>query len=191
MVDWPSAAAASRAWSTDNGWAPGVSRHDAHWLLPGRAPPARAWSRPARSSDDFPLPDGPPTTKAARPWSRATSWSTSSARPKKRDASAGWNAASPLYGQVAPASTGTAADAPAVAAAVAAVAGWTVAGPTTSSTAAPQSAIEGNRCSGRTARPRASTGRHASGSPSTATGSSSGVGGGWPVTTRHTTAVAA
>ena len=32
--------------------------------LPGSAPASIAGSRPARSSDDFPLPDGPPMTSA-------------------------------------------------------------------------------------------------------------------------------
>ena len=61
-------------------------------------PSARRGSTPARTSDDFPLPE-PPTTATTCPGaSRPTSSSTSSSRPKKRSWSPGWNAARPGYG---------------------------------------------------------------------------------------------
>ena len=58
-----------------------------------------AGSRPARSSDDLPLPDGPTIASSGASASRATSSSTSRSRPKKNSASSASNGASPLNGQ--------------------------------------------------------------------------------------------
>ena len=69
-----------------------------HSSLPGSTPPASAGSRPARTTDDLPLPDGPTTPSSGAPTSRATSSATSRSRPKKYGASATSNEARPLNG---------------------------------------------------------------------------------------------
>ena len=69
-------------------------------LLPGSTPRASAGSRPACTTDDFPLPDGPMTPSIGAPTSRATSCATSCSRPKKYGASATSNEASPLNGHI-------------------------------------------------------------------------------------------
>ena len=69
---------------------------------PGSAPARRRGTRPARTTDDLPDPDGPRTTRhrhgGGSPASRSSIRSTRRSRPKKSSASASWNARSPLYG---------------------------------------------------------------------------------------------
>ncbi|RST16332.1 hypothetical protein EF904_01780 [Streptomyces sp. WAC05950] len=72
---------------------------------------------PARSSEDFPDPDGPKTVRKRWPRTFARSSPVSCSRPKKRSASSGWNADRPAYGAVCrPAAAGSSACAVAVAA---------------------------------------------------------------------------
>ena len=73
--------------------------------LPGSTPPASAGSRPAWTTEDLPLPDGPMTPSSGAPTSRATSSATSCSRPKKYGASATSNEASPLNGHTTGASS--------------------------------------------------------------------------------------
>ncbi|WRZ61575.1 hypothetical protein OG534_37005 [Streptomyces sp. NBC_01294] len=62
-------------------------------------PDACAWATsPARSSEDFPDPDGPKTTRNRCSRTFASTSPVSRSRPKKRSASSGWNADSPAYG---------------------------------------------------------------------------------------------
>ena len=72
--------------------------------LPGSTPLASAGSRPARTTEDLPLPDGPTTPSSGAPTSRATSSATSRSRPKKYGASAASNDARPLNGHTTGAS---------------------------------------------------------------------------------------
>ena len=53
---------------------------------------------PARISDDLPMPEGPTTATSGRLRSSATMRSMSRSRPKKRSASASWNATRPAKG---------------------------------------------------------------------------------------------
>ena len=69
-------------------------------LSAGSTPSASAGSRPARTTEDFPLPDGPTTPSSVVPTSLGTSSRTRRSRPKKYCASATSNAASPLNGQI-------------------------------------------------------------------------------------------
>ena len=87
--------------SSRSGCSPGRISACVQSSLPGRTPPARAGSSPARSTDDLPLPDGPTTASNGAPTRRATSSATSRSRPKKYSASAASNVARPLYGQTA------------------------------------------------------------------------------------------
>src|SRR5262249_37653569 len=64
--------------------------------------PSRDGSRPARSNDDLPLPDGPVSSNNDDPSRRASSSSTRRSRPKKSSASSGSNGARPLNGQPRP-----------------------------------------------------------------------------------------
>ena len=75
-----------------------------HDWLPGSTPLASAGSRPARTTDDLPLPDGPTTPSSGAPTSRATSSATSRSRPKKYGASSASNDARPLKGHTTGAS---------------------------------------------------------------------------------------
>ena len=79
--------------------------------LPGNAPSASAGMSPARSNDDFPLPDGPPTTSVRDDCSRRNKLVDSDSRPKKNAASSGWIRARPLYGHVVPGRGGAESDA--------------------------------------------------------------------------------
>ena len=84
--------------SSASGCSPGRITTCLHSSLPGKTPPASAGSRPARTTEDLPLPDGPTTPSSDVPTSRATSSATSRSRPKKYSASATSNGASPLKG---------------------------------------------------------------------------------------------
>ena len=57
-----------------------------------------AGTRPARTSDDLPTPDGPITPMSGRSRMRVTIAAISRERPKKRAASASWNELRPAYG---------------------------------------------------------------------------------------------
>ena len=87
------------------GVGPGVEQSDGPVLAPRQRAPAIAGTSPARNSEDFPLPEGPPITRTFDACSRATNSSTSDSRPQKNAASCAWNAARPLYGHVAPDAT--------------------------------------------------------------------------------------
>jgi hypothetical protein len=78
------------------GWAPGHRATVRHGSAPVRTPAANAGSRPARSSDDFPLPEGPTTVTRLASDTRATSSATRRSRPKKLSASEASNRARPL-----------------------------------------------------------------------------------------------
>jgi hypothetical protein len=70
--------------SGEDGPGPGRSTPMFHVSAPGSAPARRAGSSPARTSDDFPLADGPSTARnrdVTRRWRRRV---TSPSRPKKR-----------------------------------------------------------------------------------------------------------
>ena len=69
--------------SSSSGRSPGRISTRRQLPLPGRTPAARAGRRPARSSEDFPLPDGPTMPRNPAPTRRATSSATSRSRPKK------------------------------------------------------------------------------------------------------------
>ena len=69
--------------SSSSGRSPGRSSTRRHRSLPGRTPSARAGRRPARRTDDLPLPDGPTMPRKRAPTRRATSSATSRSRPKK------------------------------------------------------------------------------------------------------------
>ena len=75
---------------------------------PGIAPRRSAGIRPARTTEDLPLPLGPTTARNRVCASRLTSSSTSSSRPKKSAASPSSNARRPLYGfaTIAPGTAG-------------------------------------------------------------------------------------
>ena len=75
---------------------------------PAIAPRRSAGIRPARTTDDLPLPLGPTTARKRVCFTRLTSSSTSSSRPKKSTASPSSNARSPLYGfaTIAPGTAG-------------------------------------------------------------------------------------
>ena len=68
--------------------------------LPGSTPLRIAGMSPARTTDDFPPPEGPTTPSSGAPASRATRSATRRSRPKKRSASAGSNDTNPLNGVV-------------------------------------------------------------------------------------------
>jgi hypothetical protein len=72
--------------SSANGCAPGRIRAWDQSSEPGSTPLASAGNSPARTAEDFPLPDGPTTASRGEPTSRATSSATSRSRPKKYSA---------------------------------------------------------------------------------------------------------
>ena len=85
--------------SVVSGSGPGVNRNDAQASLPGSAPRRNAGSSPARTSDDFPLPDGETRARKRVVFSRSNSRWTSASRPKNSSASSSSNACRPRYGQ--------------------------------------------------------------------------------------------
>ena len=62
------------------------------------SPGPNAGSTPARSTDDFPLPDPPTTATKPRSRTRPTSSPATSSRPKNSSRSSRWNGSSPGYG---------------------------------------------------------------------------------------------
>ena len=79
--------------SASTGWRPGVST--TVWV-PSRR---RAAASPARSREDFPLPDGPTTANSRTSASRSRQLRVSCSRPKNDSASSSPYAASPGYGE--------------------------------------------------------------------------------------------
>jgi hypothetical protein len=57
-----------------------------------------AGTRPARTNDDLPTPDGPTTPMIGRSRMRLTAAAISRERPKNRAASLSWNDDRPAYG---------------------------------------------------------------------------------------------
>ena len=92
-------AGASAASSSSSGYAPGNISTIGQRSDPGSAPAASAGTRPARTTEDLPLPLGPTTARkrVARRAARRGAPSIAS-RPKKSAASASSNARRPLYG---------------------------------------------------------------------------------------------
>ena len=74
-------------------------------LVSPRAPASIAGTRPARTADDLPLPDGPMTPRKPCSARRATISDTRRSRPKKTSASLTPNVARPTNGQASPDST--------------------------------------------------------------------------------------
>ncbi len=72
-----------------------------HRSAPAMLPWRRAGRRPALTSEDFPLPEGPSTARNREPRSFSRSCATSPSRPKKRSRSASSNGRRPRYGQTA------------------------------------------------------------------------------------------
>src|SRR3954470_3196351 len=95
----PAGARESALRSSASGCGPGRIATWCQRSLPGSTPAASAGSRPARRTDDLPLPDGPTIPSSGAPTSRAPSAARSRSRPKKYGASSTWKAASPLNGQ--------------------------------------------------------------------------------------------
>ena len=72
---------------------PGVQQPRAR--TPGTSPAPTDAIRPARSSEDFPLPDAPTSASRRRGASRSTTEPSTSSRPKKNSRSSASNASSP------------------------------------------------------------------------------------------------
>ncbi len=84
--------------SSTQGCSPGRSSTCRQPALPGSAPAASAGRTPARSSEDFPIPDGPRMPTSGHSASRAISSETTRSRPQKKSASEPSKAARPLNG---------------------------------------------------------------------------------------------
>ncbi len=64
-------------------------------VTPGTSPAPTDAIRPARSSEDFPLPDAPTSASRRRGASRSTTEPSTASRPKKKARSSASNASSP------------------------------------------------------------------------------------------------
>src|SRR6266540_1046806 len=88
--------------SSAKGSEPGVVSAINQRSDPVRPPTRRAGTRPARTTEDLPLPEGPTSARSRAPSpssaSRCRRRRTSCSRPKKSDASGSRNGRSPLYG---------------------------------------------------------------------------------------------
>ena len=94
-------AAAVAVASSPSGCAPGRISDLRPRLAGGQHAGGERGSRPARTTEDFPLPEGPTTPSSGAPTSRATSSATSRSRPKKYGASATSKDGEPLERDIA------------------------------------------------------------------------------------------